>query len=145
MWKASNLTIRGKTGSHGCVGLAEDVQVLLTLCGSSVSTQRWRAGGGRRPICVETSIECVWFAPQRLLLRVMWIHQERGALRSYRGGNRTGQELWTLNTCTEISENKKRFFIIRKKCCSNLHMCMLELQRTVSSSERRHVLLILQI
>ena len=60
------------------------------------------------------------------------------------GGN-TGQEVWTLNTCTEISENRKRFLILWKKCHSYLHMCMLELQRTVSSSERRHFCLILQI
>lgn len=91
MWKANNLTIRGKTGSHGCVGLAEDIQVPLTLCGCGVSAWRWRTGRGRRPICVETSVGRIWFAPLHFLLHVIWIHWQRGALWSCRGGgDRTG-------------------------------------------------------
>lgn len=76
-----------KPGSHGCVGPAEDAQVLLTFDGSNISAG-WRcAGGGRWLISVETSVNQARFTRRRLLLRLMWSRWERRALRSCR---RTG-------------------------------------------------------
>lgn len=62
--------------SHGCVGLAEDIQVLVTLCGSNVSTGWLGAGGGRWLIAVETSIKCDWIINTGLFLHLLWRHWE---------------------------------------------------------------------
>lgn len=64
-------------GSHGCAGLTQDSQVLLTFYGINIST-----GWGRRLISVETSISLVWFIHGRLchLMRSHWEQKGMGNL-----------------------------------------------------------------
>lgn len=121
-----------KPGSHGCVGLAEDGQVLLALCGNDVSAGWWCTGGGGTLISVETSVRRVWFIHRRLPLRLMWSHWERRALRSCQ--NKQFREKQTRKCVDHM-----------KGCWSNLHMCMLELQWSFSGCERRRFCPILEI
>lgn len=73
-----------KKHSHGRVGLAENPEVLLTLCSCNVSTGWGHTGGGMWRISVETSVGRVGFIPRRLLRRLMGSRRERRALWSCR-------------------------------------------------------------
>ena len=95
-----------KAGSHVSVGLAEDTQVLLTLCGSSVSTGWGGAGRGRRQVA---SIKRTGFVHRRLLILFLRRGWGGGALWSWKG---TDVETWrTLITSMELYMMEDRLFV----------------------------------